>query len=491
MIDRIPTPAPLSGSLTVRALPLPPPPPSDPDATSAVLRETVTPLPAPQHTRRVSIALPQSQSQSQNQAPLPPTPQPSSSRRLSQVEYIVPPWQPDREVMYCPICFVYFSLFNRKHHCRKCGRVVCNSCSPHRIVIPHAFIVQPPEVLAAREREQAAAGASSSATPTTTTTRPSTAFPVSSALQADGAPVGGERVRLCNPCVPDPNTSPPAAPGGSGSSSRSAAHSRSRSGSSIAGTYNYSSRRQGIDFSGGASASGVSGDRRYTISNGPSAGSMSSSGGRNQYYGSLPQHHSRGHRDEAGPSSRRQQQPRHQIPEEDECPVCHLELPKRTLDNWELLREHHIEECITLHSQYMMGNNSAGGRNRATSTATASSGRSGASAQPTPARSGNSVSGSDGTSSSVDSASSSGSAAFSPSSPRAMPVHRHTGVFPYKATAKDCSADAECTICLEEFEVGDGMARLECFCRFHEQCIRAWFVRHPGRCPVHQHGMAD
>jgi hypothetical protein len=65
---------------------------------------------------------------------------------------------------------------------------------------------------------------------------------------------------------------------------------------------------------------------------------------------------------------------------------------------------------------------------------------------------------------------------------------RRTGVFPYPASEKDCVDDAECTICLEEFEPGVQMGRLECFCRFHLKCIREWFVTRPGQCPVHQHG---
>jgi hypothetical protein len=64
---------------------------------------------------------------------------------------------------------------------------------------------------------------------------------------------------------------------------------------------------------------------------------------------------------------------------------------------------------------------------------------------------------------------------------------RRTGMFPYVATEKDCVDSAECTICLEEFEVGVQMARLECLCRFHRRCIGAWWERHPGRCPMHQH----
>jgi hypothetical protein len=64
---------------------------------------------------------------------------------------------------------------------------------------------------------------------------------------------------------------------------------------------------------------------------------------------------------------------------------------------------------------------------------------------------------------------------------------RRTGMYVYPATEKDCVDDAECTICLEEFTVGIPMARLECLCRFHKSCISAWFINHPGRCPVHQH----
>jgi hypothetical protein len=42
----------------------------------------------------------------------------------------------------------------------------------------------------------------------------------------------------------------------------------------------------------------------------------------------------------------------------------------------------------------------------------------------------------------------------------------------YKATEKDCigedGTEIECIICLEEFEVGDEMSRLECLCKFHK-----------------------
>jgi len=60
-----------------------------------------------------------------------------------------------------------------------------------------------------------------------------------------------------------------------------------------------------------------------------------------------------------------------------------------------------------------------------------------------------------------------------------------TRVIPYIASEKDGIDDAECMICMEEFEVGQEMGRLECFCRFHLHCIKGWFERKAGKCPVH------
>lgn len=42
-------------------------------------------------------------------------------------------WVPDAMTKDCMICAQRFSAFVRKHHCRQCGRVVCSSCSPHRL----------------------------------------------------------------------------------------------------------------------------------------------------------------------------------------------------------------------------------------------------------------------------------------------------------------------------------------------------------------------
>eukprot|EP00992_Anisonema_acinus_P015751 TRINITY_DN9875_c0_g1_i1.p1 TRINITY_DN9875_c0_g1~~TRINITY_DN9875_c0_g1_i1.p1 ORF type:complete len:472 (-),score=36.18 TRINITY_DN9875_c0_g1_i1:21-1436(-) len=41
-------------------------------------------------------------------------------------------WQASEGVSHCPLCSATFGLLHRKHHCRKCGQVVCDTCSLHR-----------------------------------------------------------------------------------------------------------------------------------------------------------------------------------------------------------------------------------------------------------------------------------------------------------------------------------------------------------------------
>lgn len=397
-------------------------------------------------------------------------------------EFTLPRWQPDAEVTLCPICRTQFSIFVRKHHCRKCGRVVCANCSPHRITIPYQYIVRPPG-------DQAMLRASG-------------------IWGEEGTIVdfsnigGGERVRLCNPCVPDPNTTPPQSQGqpsthGPPFSPRSS-HQRSQSTASVTSYGHAEAAGSGFPsffmanpptsaFPRNRSVTVVSGmTKRYallaadwlltqlqnsnfsrsghaerdarTIAAGnvasrsgyyyhpPPAGEAFASSSRQgsiqprghassyyrSQYGSYPASSS-----SAAAMNERPLPPPPQIPEEDECPVCHRELPSRDLPNFEVLREAHINSCITSHSSY--------------SPAPANPNQQGGHGTPPP---------------------------------RAA---RRTGMFPYAATEKDCVDSAECTICLEEFEEGVPMARLECLCRFHRSCITAWFVNHPGRCPVHQH----
>lgn len=39
-------------------------------------------------------------------------------------------WVPDHEAKECMICNRKFSLIQRRHHCRRCGKCVCSVCAP-------------------------------------------------------------------------------------------------------------------------------------------------------------------------------------------------------------------------------------------------------------------------------------------------------------------------------------------------------------------------
>ncbi|CRK47095.1 hypothetical protein BN1723_007353 [Verticillium longisporum] len=374
--------------------------------------------------------------------------QPAEGRNGSS-EIVLPRWQPDAEVTFCPICRTQFSFFVRKHHCRKCGRVVCNACSPHRITIPYQYIVQPIE----QPRHAAQR------------------YP-SSLISGEGGYAdfsslgGGERVRLCNPCVPDPNTSPPQPRGSPAQLSPRVAHQRARSNMDSAVTGDPPSGRFQGYFSATPGQDAFVRSRSVTHS-GPGVGSSTARatyiGAQNRIpvgtpttyfpasssasaYPGAAQSRYRSMLDVGSSSSSAAQNralppPPPPLAEEDECPICHRELPPRHLPDFEALREAHITICITSHSRYPGGGGGTPGETPQDSVA----------GTPPPL------------------------------------AARRTGMFPYVATEKDCVDSAECTICLEEFVAGVQMARLECLCRFHRSCISAWFVNHPGRCPVHQH----
>eukprot|EP01060_Flectonema_neradi_P025248 TRINITY_DN34074_c0_g1_i1.p1 TRINITY_DN34074_c0_g1~~TRINITY_DN34074_c0_g1_i1.p1 ORF type:complete len:504 (+),score=103.37 TRINITY_DN34074_c0_g1_i1:94-1605(+) len=60
----------------------------------------------------------------------------SSSSSSSKNQTLKAVWQPDNERKDCNVCNTKFTIHRRRHHCRKCLLLVCNSCSRHRAVVP-------------------------------------------------------------------------------------------------------------------------------------------------------------------------------------------------------------------------------------------------------------------------------------------------------------------------------------------------------------------
>lgn len=45
-------------------------------------------------------------------------------------------WMPDQSCRVCYECDSQFTVFNRRHHCRLCGRVFCSKCTANTIPAP-------------------------------------------------------------------------------------------------------------------------------------------------------------------------------------------------------------------------------------------------------------------------------------------------------------------------------------------------------------------
>jgi hypothetical protein len=412
--------------------------------------------------------------------PLPPSPAPQSgidaSRRGSDI--VLPPWQPDAEVSQCPVCGRNFTFLFRKHHCRKCGRVVCAACSPHRITIPRQFIVHQPSELS--NFIDLTGEEDNSLSPFGPLRNPALG--------------GGEEVRVCNPCVPDPNYGPPpqyspsvpsrhpsnpSIPSSSYYAQRPPAHPRAhRSSSSVQDAsrmnladavrmgyaqpqrlHDPSSDNRRLSYHGTATSSerwlpplppnatpaSTSSISRYTTPNhgglpfnlGPGSQSVV-----NMFPRAVPPPPT------TAPHTQHRR-PRRQIPEEDECPICGNELPPKRPGNDEVERTQHIEECIALHS-----------------------------ASPAPAPLTQT------TSASLPTQRTRGMSNAATGGESSRMAHAARGMFTFTATEKDCvdaeGEEEECVICFEEYEAGVRMARLVCWCKFHEVCMSIFFRRWDG-----------
>jgi len=59
------------------------------------------------------------------------------SRMEGELGDTAPVWIPDQRVTMCQLCSNEFTLVNRRHHCRACGKVVCSSCSAYKAPIKY------------------------------------------------------------------------------------------------------------------------------------------------------------------------------------------------------------------------------------------------------------------------------------------------------------------------------------------------------------------
>jgi len=61
-----------------------------------------------------------------------PTTIEESDQELPKLGRTAPTWVPDQASSQCQECNTKFSFIIRKHHCRACGRLLCNQCTKHQ-----------------------------------------------------------------------------------------------------------------------------------------------------------------------------------------------------------------------------------------------------------------------------------------------------------------------------------------------------------------------
>ena len=60
---------------------------------------------------------------------------------LSGIGAIAPPWIPDGRVTMCQVCTSLFNVYNRRHHCRGCGKVSFLFFCIEHVLIQGLFII--------------------------------------------------------------------------------------------------------------------------------------------------------------------------------------------------------------------------------------------------------------------------------------------------------------------------------------------------------------
>lgn len=83
----------------------------------------------PQKIAQVEVKTPQPQSRETSQA--------TEKPKLHVPGKVAPIWMPDFGCYNCTACNIKFTLFIRKHHCRGCGKIFCNSCCSQLARFPY------------------------------------------------------------------------------------------------------------------------------------------------------------------------------------------------------------------------------------------------------------------------------------------------------------------------------------------------------------------
>lgn len=343
-----------------------------------------------------------------------------------------PVWQNDEEVASCFLCHSKYTFFNRRHHCRKCGRVVCGNCSDQQIeYFPNTSVVAPDNTLARLDLF--------------------------------------ETYRTCDECVEEiimirralfgnPSSTSLDNPVSQGSSISDSSPDNENDNDNDS-TTKYSTRTSTRMIQSSTDSSLVLDD--------------ASRRGRKH------RHRQRSHRDDESDSNL--------------CPVCATNLLKQYIDqakktnvsdishdDFEQFKESHINDCLTsfdfnADTHRFSPPQTTGAKSHTRNKMLVYN------IPPIPKPKFETIPNVEGTS--YDTIRQFGEGQLSYLDDEIVSLVNSSNTIQEKQGEE---VDNECVICLEDLKPGDKVGRLECLCVFHYKCIKDWFNKKGyGECPIH------
>ncbi|KAG7666349.1 uncharacterized protein J8A68_000118 [[Candida] subhashii] len=374
-----------------------------------------------------------------------------------------PIWQDDSSVTNCFLCNSTYHIFNRRHHCRKCGRVVCGPCSQQRVkYFPNTIVVL--DYSGAKH----------------------TAMPY-------------DRFRTCDECVEeirmirralfafdtrrndeeendeeeDEVDGEGSAVGTATSSSASSVHEPIQSTSEMDGNNDDDNNSVGKH---------VANTRTRLLRTSSSRSSqLIPNSSRSQRQHRYHHRHSNNNRDDES--------------DDNLCPVCAVDLLKLYIDknkthienisniDFESFKAGHISDCLidydfSTSNQRFSPTNKSTARNKMLVY----------NIPPIPKPKFENIpdSHTEGGGEVEQQEEESTSAGDEDVEPHIGSVNSTSTIPPSAEKREEDIIENECVICLEDLKPGDKVGRLECLCVFHYKCIKDWFNKKGyGECPVH------
>lgn len=337
-----------------------------------------------------------------------------------------PVWQEDDEVMSCFACNNKYSFFKRRHHCRKCGRVVCGLCSDHKTkYFPNTIVVNE-------------YGMKKAASPY-------------------------ETYRTCDECFEEVKMIRRALFGIDG---------QEESGESGESDRGSEGRVEDVDDGDSTTKYSTRTSTRLIRS------STSSLGDTNEGTSDRPRNRTRDLHLEGGVFD-----PRDDSTDSNLCPVCasnllelylhgHKHIAEITNEDFEKFKESHINDCLVAYDFNHDDNqrfNSPTARSHPVNKMLVFN------MPPIPKPQFENIPDLEGS--------------FVDTIRQGIDTHigsvTSSSSIPEKSDFT-YNYDNECVICLEDLKPGDKVARMECLCVFHYKCIKFWFKKKGfGECPVH------